>query len=139
MAIQFLFIAFFSGVTAQLSNTTICAGNTITVNCTVASLAHVWEFGDEPQVGISAGTDIDVGTGVIYQRVSVGSTAVVTSATETFLAADQNNTMILCRDGLLLPPQGEQQEAVINLFGNLGSLYTVKPLLSGRLGIRRCP
>ena len=55
--------------------------------------------------------------GFAFRLVSTSSTAVFTTVTGTVFAG-LNNSVILCRDGLLLPGEGEQQEAIIKVFGN---------------------
>ena len=55
--------------------------------------------------------------GFTFQLVSTGSSAIVSSATGTVFAG-LNNSVILCRDALVQPGEGgEQQEGIIQVFG----------------------
>ena len=56
--------------------------------------------------------------GFNFRRVEVSSTAIVSSVTGT-LTAELNNTVLLCRDGLSQPGQGEIQQVTATVLGEL--------------------
>ena len=65
------------GATSQLSDITSCVGDTIIMNCTVESLAHVWNFGHN-EVFVTAGTSRDVVMmSFTFRLVEIGDTIVL--------------------------------------------------------------
>ena len=112
-----------AGVTAQLFNTTTCIGDTITMNCTVDTDQQTWHF--EPigatEVLLSAGTSADVvRMGFTFRLLEFNLThnIIVTSITGTVTdLTGLNNSMIVCRNGQVPRGQGEQQEAMVKIYG----------------------
>ena len=100
-----------------MSDITSCIGDTITLNCTVESFAHAWDFGPLSEVPITSGTTQDVVMmGFTFRLVEIGDTAIVSSVSGTVIP-ELNNTMIVCRDVLRPVEEGDQQEASVMLIG----------------------
>ena len=98
------------------NNITSCVGDTITFNCTLESISHVWNFGPH-ETTISPGTTEDeVLMGFTFRLVETGATAIV-SAVTGIVIPEINNTMIVCSDGLQLAGQGETQEGTVSVIG----------------------
>ena len=74
----------------------------------------MWNFGPLDEVIITAGTSQDVVMmGFTFRLVEiVGDTAIVSSVSGTVIP-ELNSTMIVCRDGLSQPGEGERQEATV--------------------------
>ena len=104
---------------SQLSDITSCIGDTITLNCTVESLAHTWDFGLLSEASITPAISQDIVTmGFTFQLVEFRSTVIVSSVSGTVIP-ELNNTVIVCRDGLRPVGEGDQQEATVMVFGEL--------------------
>ena len=105
------------GATSQLSNITSCVGDTITMNCTVESFAHIWDFGPLNEVPVTGGLSEDVVMmGFTFRLVEISNTAIVSSVTGTVIP-ELNNTVILCRDGNRPIDEGERQEVTASVIG----------------------
>ena len=86
-------------------------------NCTVESFAHTWNFGPISEVAITSGTTVDVVLmGFTFRLVETGATAIVSAVTGTVIP-ELNNTVIMCRNGLIQPGQGETQEGTVSVLG----------------------
>ena len=68
------------GGTSQLSDIPSCVGDTITMNCTVQSFAHIWDIGPLNEVSITGGLSEDIILmGFTFRLVEIRNTAIVTS------------------------------------------------------------
>ena len=75
-----VYIFIIISATSQLSDITSCVGDTITFNCTVASLAHAWNIGQrETSIAPSTSQDVVI-MGITFGLVEASSTAIVSSA-----------------------------------------------------------
>ena len=105
----------------------MCIGDSITQNCTVDSLNHVWIFGAIEAGSLSLATTMDqMVMGFTFRRVSTGSTAIISSVSGT-VTPELNNTVIVCLDGNQNREQAERQETTIMIFD--GKLSSPLPLI----------
>ena len=107
------------GCVYSIDDISSCLGDTVTYNCTLQAIAHIWRIHTQPLVVYSVVRTLPEGgivSGFRFQLVVDTGDAIISSMTvTTFLGL--NNVTIQCADGNIPEGEGITQQTTLRFVG----------------------